>query len=169
MKKLLLIIILGLSWFNVVIADEINLRCKTSDGKIFPDQVLNLKNKTMKNLKTNGVDNLIAINNEVKMYFVGYLPGVPVLFADTIDLTTYEWIRISPKEVKKRPYKRLKKKLKKINKKIDGYQIKEMVGEELFQVSKLGTIEQESMKMNLVSETINDNNAEKTQYKCEKF
>ena len=60
------------------------------------------------------LDSLITINNEVKMYFVGYLPGVPVLFADTIDLTTYEWIRISPKEVKKRPYKRLKKKLKKI-------------------------------------------------------
>ena len=44
-----------------------------------------------------------------------------------------------------------------------------MAGEELFQVSKLGTIEQESMKMNLVTETIKDNNAEKAQYKCEKF
>ena len=170
MKKLLGILVLGLLWCNISFANKINLKCSTSVGENYPKQVLDLKNKTITNLTTKGVDNVIKVNGEVKMYFAGYLPNLPILWVDTLDIASLKWKRIAGKNTKNRTYKKLKKKLIKINKKIQNYQKKEMAGAELFQVSKSGSNEQELEKMQLILNTIKKaDTIEEKNYQCVKY
>ena len=153
MKKLLWILVLGLLWCNISFANKINLKCSTPSGTRFK-LGLDLENKTITNLFNNDVDNIIIVNSEVKWYMADYLPGLPLLIVNSLDTSNLKWKRMSAKNPKNKPYKKLKKKLKKINKKIKNYQKKEMAGAELFRVSKFGTNEQELEKFLLIETTI---------------
>ena len=146
MKKILGIIVLGLLLSGNAYSETLKFQC----GKFQVD----IKNLSLIN-NGNG-KKIFKIDNEVKWYMVTNLQGIPIVVTNTLNIENLEWTRKAAGErIKKRSFKKLTKKLTKKNKKINNYQKKQMLDQELFVVSNFGTIEQEFEKFQLIEGVIN--------------
>ena len=146
MKKILGIMVLGLLLSGNAYSETLKFQC----GKFQVD----IKNLSLIN-NGNG-KKIFKIDNEVKWYMVTNLQGIPIVVTNTLNIENLEWTRkAGGKSIKKRSFKKLSKKLTKKNKKINNYQKKQMLDQELFVVSNFGTIEQEFEKFQLIEGVIN--------------
>ena len=195
MKKLLGILVLGLLWYNFVVAEIITLNCK---GDYWIKNVLISKNK-----KQNDLDYIYEIDLKNKKYnsqTVGSNyksdenPGIIVtddyfyiyrFGPDSISSVITAQTGIFNREDgallwhttffnNEKLYEDIKTKLNKINSKISNYEPDTELGidKEYYQASHLGTIEQEMEKFNIVkpyAEGKNESNRTAiATYKCNK-
>ena len=124
------------------------------------------------NFDTTSMNDYFLDGKKIKTYLVMNLDRIPIVAISIIDLDNLKYYRkAAGKKFKTSDYKKLVKSLKEINKNIPNYQKKEFSGQEMFEVSRFGSIDQEKKKFLIVEDAIKLNqsvNSTNLEFDCVK-